>query len=121
MSCFSLSQLTSVGLVLFQTACSGTTTDSSSAQRGKSVTVDKRGFTPSSITIEKRPAESTASVRFTRTTDDTCARWLVVPDLQRNIFLPLNKSVELSFPTEKPRTLSFQCGTGMFKGSLVVH
>jgi plastocyanin domain-containing protein len=85
------------------------------------VVVDKRGFTPSSITVDKGGIGSTATVTFKRTTDDTCARWVVIPDLQRNIPLPLDKPVAVRVPTERSRALSFECGAGMFRGSVVIE
>jgi plastocyanin domain-containing protein len=93
----------------------------SNAQDPVHVTVDKNGFTPSSLVLEKGEAGSTATITFTRTTDDTCARWVVAPDLKRNVPLPLDVPVTLSIPTDTERTLTFQCGVGALKGSLVVR
>jgi plastocyanin domain-containing protein len=107
--------------LLLMAACGGTKSDSTPSSGNKAVTVDRRGFTPSSLTLERGDGGSTATVTFTRTTDDTCARWVVIPGLQRNIHLPLNKPVDVTFPTDPPRTLAFQCGTGFYKGSLVVQ
>src|SRR5262249_43133072 len=106
-------------VMLFLAACGGG--KDAASQRTKGITVDQTGFKPSSLTLERGDPGSTTSITFTRTTNETCARWLVIPDLQRNIPLPLNTAVSVSFPSDQARTLSFQCGTGMFKGSLVVQ
>jgi len=45
----------------------------------------------------------------------------VIPDVQRNLFLPLNKPVSVQVPSDEARTLRFRCGTGAFKGTLVVR
>lgn len=82
------------------------------------VTADDTGFHPSSVTFAKgRPAR----LVFTRTTDDTCARQVVFPDLSLTKDLPLNEKVAIDVPTSEPRKLTFQCGMGMFKSSVVVN
>ena len=81
------------------------------------VTADDKGFTPSSVQLKQ--GEPTV-LAFTRKSDDTCATKVVFPELNLTKDLPLNTTVLVDVPTEKARTLSFQCGMGMFKGSVVV-
>lgn len=81
------------------------------------VTASDKGFQPSSITF-KRGAPAT--LVFTRTTDDTCATEVVFPELSLKKDLPKNQPVAISVPTEKERTLTFQCGMGMYKSSVVI-
>lgn len=81
------------------------------------VTADGKGFKPSSVTFKKG---TPATLVFTRTTDDTCATEVVFPDLNVKKELPKGQAVAITIPTEKERTLTFQCGMGMYKSSVVV-
>lgn len=85
------------------------------------VTADQHGYSPSSLTLPKGGPGSKATVTFTRTTDETCAKEVVVPELNINKPLPLNQSVAIELPTDTARTLTFQCGMAMYKGKLVVQ
>ena len=82
------------------------------------VVSDEHGYTPSSITVTKGQP---ATLEFTRTTDKTCGREVVFPELGITRELPLNVPVRITIPAEASRTLSFQCGMGMYKGSVVVR
>jgi len=82
------------------------------------VTAGEKGFEPSSVTFAKG---APASLVFTRTTDDTCAREVVIPDLNLKKDLPKNQPVAITIPTDKAQTLTFQCGMGMYKSSIVVN
>lgn len=82
------------------------------------IRADEHGFTPSAVTLEK---DKPATLVFTRTTDDTCAKEVVFPDIGVKKDLPLNKPVDVEVPTTAPRTLTFACGMNMFKGSVVVR
>ncbi len=82
------------------------------------VTADSSGFKPSSVTIKKG---STASLVFTRTTDDTCATEVVFPELNVKKDLPKGKPVTIEIPTDKEQKLTFQCGMGMYKSAVVIN
>ncbi len=83
------------------------------------VTADGRGFTPNKLTLAK--AEGKTTLTFTRTSDETCATAVVFPALNINQPLPLGKPVDIAIPTDKAQTLTFQCGMGMYKSSIVVQ
>lgn len=81
------------------------------------VTVNADGFKPTSVTFKKG---APANLVFTRTSDDTCATEVVFPQLNIKKDLPKNTPVTVAIPTEKEQTLTFQCGMGMYKSSVVV-
>ena len=82
------------------------------------VIADENGFKPSSVTFKKG---ETASLVFTRTTDDTCATEVVFPELDVKKDLPKGKAVTIEVPTDKEQKLTFQCGMGMYKSSVVIN
>lgn len=90
---------------------------SEAAGGGLKVIADEKGYTPSSVTI---PKGQPATIEFTRTTDKTCAREAVFPDLNIKKDLPLNTPVAVSVPAGEAKTYTFQCGMAMYKGSVVV-
>jgi plastocyanin domain-containing protein len=81
------------------------------------ITVDGDGFKPSAVKFKKG---APATLIFTRTTDDTCATEVVFPQLDIKKELPKGKAVSITIPTDKEQTLTFQCGMGMYKSSVVV-
>ena len=82
------------------------------------VKADEKGFTPASITLKKG---ANATLRFTRTTTETCAEKVVFPELKLEKDLPLNTAVDIPVETKEARTLNFQCGMGMFKSKVVIE
>lgn len=81
------------------------------------VTADEKGFKPSAVKLKKGEP---ASLIFTRTSDDTCATEVVFPQLDIKKDLPKGTPVTIEVPTDKEQTLTFQCGMGMYKSSVVV-
>jgi plastocyanin domain-containing protein len=81
------------------------------------ITVDADGFKPSAVTFKKG---SPGTLVFTRTVDDTCATEVVFPQLDIKKDLPKNTPVTIDVPTDKEQKLTFQCGMGMYKSSVVV-
>jgi plastocyanin domain-containing protein len=82
------------------------------------ITADARGFTPTEIHLTKG---SPVTLLFTRTTDNTCAKEVVFPELKIRRPLPLNQVVAIMPPTQVEGTYRFQCGMGMWEGSVVVR
>ena len=81
------------------------------------VTAGSDGFKPSSVTF---PKGSAGKLVFTRTTDDTCATEVVFPELNIKKDLPKGQPVTIDIPTDKEQKLTFQCGMGMYKSSVVI-
>ncbi|HET7538300.1 MAG TPA: cupredoxin domain-containing protein [Polyangiaceae bacterium] len=82
------------------------------------VTADEHGFTPAAVETQHG---SKLTLRFTRTTDATCADKVVFPEAGIEQALPLKQPVDVLVPTDKARTLAFQCGMGMFKSSVLIR
>jgi len=104
-------------------ACKSTTADASASvaadgQQRVAIRADDKGFTPRSVTLKKGQP---AVLVFTRTTDETCAKEVVFTEINLKKALPLNQPVEVDIPTADARTLSFTCGMGMFKSSVVIQ
>lgn len=114
-----------VGAALFAVACSKPEEKQAQAAEPAKcptcVVADGRGFTPSKVTLAKGGPGSKGTVTFTRTSDETCAKEVVVPELKIKEDLPLNRPVTLQIPTDDAKTLTFQCGMGMYKSSIVVN
>ena len=82
------------------------------------ITVNEKGFLPDTITL-KQGAQAT--LRFTRTSNETCADKVVFPDLKLEKELPLNTPVDVPIRTSETRTYAFECGMGMYKSKVVVR
>lgn len=82
------------------------------------VIVGEDGFQPSSVTATKGQP---LTLEFKRTTDKTCATQVAFPELNLTKDLPLNAPVAINVPTDQARKLTFQCGMGMFKSSVVIQ
>jgi plastocyanin domain-containing protein len=75
------------------------------------------GFDP--WRIEARVGEPLVLV-VTRTSDDTCATELVIPDAGVNAQLPLGKPVRVELTPSRSGTLRFSCAMKMFQGEIDV-
>jgi plastocyanin domain-containing protein len=60
------------------------------------------------------------TLRFLRTTDDTCAKEVVFPSLGVRKSLPLGQEVDIALVPTSGET-RFTCGMGMVKGSVFAN
>ncbi len=81
------------------------------------IQVGANGFDP--WRIEARAGKPLVLV-LTRTTDDTCATEIVIPDAGVKAALPLGKPVRLELTPSKAGTLHFSCAMKMFQGEIDV-
>jgi plastocyanin domain-containing protein len=115
---FSIASAILSSTIFFGTGCSKDSAADDTRSGSIAITADDKGFTPSSVSLKKG---APAQLVFTRTSDATCATEVVFPDLKITKKLPLNTPVSVDVPTDAPRSLSFACGMGMFKGAVVVR
>ncbi len=81
------------------------------------IIVDTSGFNPSKITVEKGKA---TRLVFIRKTDTTCVTKVVIPDLDINQEVPLNKPVAINIQPDKSGSIGFICPMKMLKGEIKV-
>ncbi len=81
------------------------------------IRVDKNGFSPSSIEAE---AGHKLNLVFNRADKNNCGSVVVFPKLKVRKTLPVGKDVIVSFTPTKAGQVTFTCGMGMMKGSIVV-
>ncbi len=81
------------------------------------IRVDKNGFSPSSIEVE---AGHKVNLVFNRADKNNCGNTVVFPKLKIRKNLPVGKDVIVSITPTKAGNISFSCGMGMYKGSMVV-
>jgi plastocyanin domain-containing protein len=82
------------------------------------IAVGADGFAPSEVKLEKG---EDATLVFTRTSDKTCAKEVEFPELKLKKDLPLNQPVAVIVPSGEARTITFQCGMGMYKSKVIVQ
>ena len=85
------------------------------------VRVTTRGFEPETITV---PAKQPLTLVFTRKTDQTCAKTVVLTlddgkKIERE--LPLDKPVEIAVTFPKAGKLAYACSMDMSKGVIIVQ
>jgi plastocyanin domain-containing protein len=89
-----------------------------SGPREVQVKVGANGFDP--WRIEARQGEKLVLV-LTRTTDDTCATEIVIPDAGVNTPLPLGTPVRVELTPDRAGTLRFSCAMKMLQGQIDVE
>jgi plastocyanin domain-containing protein len=81
------------------------------------VKVDKNGFSPSSIDVE---AGHKLNLIFNRADKNNCGNTVVFRKLNIQKSLPVGRDVIVSFTPRTPGRITFSCGMGMYKGTVVV-
>jgi plastocyanin domain-containing protein len=81
------------------------------------ITVTKNGYEPP---VVKARAGRPLTLVVTRTTDQTCATELVLPEEGLNVPLPLGQPVTITFTPKAPGKLRYSCAMRMFFGEIHV-
>jgi len=82
------------------------------------IKITEQGYEPMNFKLRRGVP---ARVIFLRTTDQTCAKEIVLPDFNIRRELPLNRRVTVSFTPKDKGALSFVCGMNMMRGQLIVE
>lgn len=88
------------------------------AARKVELRVTEKGFEPAEIKVKKGEA---LELVVTRTTDETCAKKLVIKETGEKRDLPLNKPVTIALKTEKSGAIHYACGMDMLSGVVLVE
>lgn len=81
------------------------------------IAVNENGFSPNTVNLKKG---SSSALVFTRTSEQTCATEVAFPEIHLKKELPLHQPVVVQVPTDQARRLTFQCGMGMYKSTVVI-
>lgn len=82
------------------------------------IKITERGFEPYVLRFRRGVR---TRITFVRTTDATCAREVVFPELGIKRELPLNQPVVITLTPTKRSEFSFTCGMNMMRGKLIVQ
>ena len=82
------------------------------------ITVDAGSYTPAHITL---PANRPTTLTFLRKDASPCAEVVMIPSLDINETLPLNKAISVDLPALEPGEYPFHCQMQMYRGSLTVN
>ncbi len=84
------------------------------------INVTEKGFEPDNVSVS---GGKPVTLVFTRTTDSTCAKEVVIPLDGQKIEkpLPLNEAVAVEVTFPKAGQITYACGMNMVKGVLTVQ
>lgn len=82
------------------------------------ITVTKNGYEPHRVTAT---AGKPLTLLVTRTTDETCATEIVIPEAGIDEKLPLGKPVTITFTPARTGELRWSCAMKMFQGVIDVR
>jgi len=75
-------------------------------------------YQPSKIKI---PANKESVLKFTRRDRSSCAETLLIPDLEINATLSLNKQESVTIPASPSGHYAFHCQMKMYVGELIIE
>ncbi len=82
------------------------------------ITVTKNGYEPARVqAIRGTPL----TLVVTRTTDETCATEIVIPEANLNVPLPLGEPVTVTFTPARSGEIRYSCAMKMFQGVIDVR
>ncbi|MBY0508270.1 MAG: YHYH protein [Bryobacteraceae bacterium] len=81
------------------------------------VQVTPEGFVPARVTA---PPGKAFTLALTRSSAPNCGNTIVIPALGISRDLPLGATILIELPPHAQGALSFSCGMGMYRGSLVI-
>jgi plastocyanin domain-containing protein len=81
------------------------------------IAVTKRGYEPWRVQAKQGVP---LTLVFTRTTDETCATEVVLPEYGIDRKLPLNEPVTITFTPARTGELKYACAMNMFQGVIDV-
>jgi plastocyanin domain-containing protein len=110
-----------IHVFLASTFATGAAADTAASKPARiDIAVTQKGFEPGNVSV---PAKKPVTLVFTRKTDATCTKSVVLTldgkKLERE--LPLNKPVELAVTFPKAGKLTFACSMDMVKGIISVE
>jgi len=101
-----------------ETATETATTAETAAPLANEVTIEvtDAGFVPAVVTVPKGQA---VTLVVTRKTAQTCATEMVYAHNKEKHDLPLDQTVRIELPADRPDTLDYACAMDMIKGQVV--
>ncbi|MBA3396296.1 MAG: cupredoxin domain-containing protein [Deltaproteobacteria bacterium] len=91
-----------------------------SASTRLEISVTAKGFEPDNLSV---PSGKPVTLVFTRKTESTCAKEVVIPmdgeKIERK--LPLNEAIAIEVTFPKAGEITYACGMDMVKGTVVVQ
>lgn len=107
-----------IGIVALVVVAGGCQRSTQVAPQTVKVSVTDAGFVPAEVKVRNGVP---VVLLVTRTTDETCAKEIVIPDQHIRKALPLNQTVAISFTPEKRGAFTYACGMEMVSGTLRVQ